>query len=161
MSEPLNVHATGLVLGDAGLLLRGPSGSGKSLLALALLDEWELRRLPASLVADDRVDLCVRDGAIVMRPPRSIEGLIELRGRGLVPRPFVAEAPLHLVVDLVETLVRMPEESEFGTELLGLHLARCPVPKDGVADPRHQLVLVREALRRLSPGNRPAGRELT
>ena len=161
MTAALNVHATGLVLGTTGLLLRGPSGSGKSLLALALLDEWDLRGLPASLVADDRVDLALRAGAVVMRPPKPIEGLIELRGRGLVPRPFTAEAPLHLVVDLVDTLVRMPEESEFGTELLGLRLARCPVPKDGVADPRHQLLLVREALLGLSPPNRPAGRELT
>ena len=43
-----NIHATGLVLGGHGLILRGPSGAGKSLLALELLDEWEVRGLPAS-----------------------------------------------------------------------------------------------------------------
>ena len=36
-----------------------------------------------------------------MQAPKAIEGLIELRGRGIVSRPFVAKAPLHLVVDLV------------------------------------------------------------
>lgn len=161
MTGRLNVHATGLVLGETGLLLRGPSGSGKSLLALTLLDEWELRGLPANLVADDRVDLAVEDGALVMMPPKPIEGLIELRGRGLVGRPFARKSRLRLVVDLVEELARMPEESEFATELMEVRLARCPVPRDGVTDTRHQLLLVREALRRLSPANRPAGQELT
>ena len=161
MTEKLNVHATGLVLNGTGLLLRGPAGSGKSLRALSLLDEWEMRGLPGTLVSDDRVDLALEAGVVVMTPPRPIEGLIELRGRGLVTRPFARKAPLHLVVDMVESLERMPEDCEFETGLMGVRLARCPVPKDGVTDARHQLLLVREGLRRLSPGNRPFGQQLT
>lgn len=161
MTATLNVHATALVLDANGLLLRGPSGAGKSLMALSLIDAWELRGRPARLVADDRVDLTREDGSLVMSPPKPIEGLIELRGRGLVSRPYAARAPLHLVVDLVDGLARMPEESEFETELMGVRLARCPVPRDGAADPRHQLLLVREALRRLSPANHLPGQEFT
>jgi len=156
-----NVHATGLVLGEIGLLLRGPSGSGKSLLALSLLDEWEIRRLPAKLVSDDRVDLSIEAGGLVMHPPKPIEGLIELRGRGLVSRPFAARAPLHLVVDFVDALERMLEEEELATELFGVELPRCPLPKDGVVDSRHQLLLVREAIRQLSPAKHSARQKST
>jgi len=156
-----NIHATGLVLDEVGLILRGPSGSGKSLLALSLLDEWEIRGRPASLVSDDRVDIAVEAGGLVMYPPKPIEGLIELRGRGLVSRPFAPRAPVHLVVDFVDTLERMLEEDELTTELFGVRLARCPLPKDGVVDARHQLLLVREAIRGLSTAKRAARQKST
>jgi len=147
MTETHNIHATGLVLDGVGLILRGPSGAGKSLLALELLDEWEMRGKPAKLVSDDRVDIVTGGKTLVMRAPAAIEGLAELRGRGIVSRPFIAEAPLHLVIDLVETLERMVEEDELTTELFGVTLARAPVPRNGVVDARHQLLLVREAIR--------------
>lgn len=146
-----NIHATGLVLGGTGLILRGPSGSGKSLLALELLDEWEARGLGASLVSDDRIDIEVTAAGLVMHAPRSIEGLIELRGRGIVSRPFVRQAPLHLVVDLVEAMERMVEEEALQTQLHGVTLPRCPLPRAGKIDSRHQMLLVREALRALGP----------
>jgi HPr kinase/phosphorylase len=147
MSEMHNIHATALVLDGVGLILRGPSGAGKSLLALELLDVWDARGKPAKLVSDDRVDIVVDRGTLTLRAPKTIEGLAELRGRGIVSRPFVAEAPLHLVIDLVETLERMVEEDELTTELFGVTLARAPVPRNGVVDARHQLLLVREAIR--------------
>ena len=89
MSAPLpaTIHGTALVLGQAGVLLRGRSGAGKSLLALALLERWALKGLAAGLVSDDRVILELVDGAIVMAAPPSIAGLIELRGRGIISRP--------------------------------------------------------------------------
>jgi HPr kinase/phosphorylase len=156
-----NIHATGLVLDGLGLILRGPSGSGKSLLALSLLDEWEIRSRPASLVSDDRVDIAIENGGLVMYPPKPIEGLVELRGRGLVSRPFAARAPVHLVVDFVDSLERMLEEDALTTELFGVTLGRCPLPKDGVIDSRHQLLLVREAIRGLSTGKRAARQKST
>ena len=76
---------------------------------------------------------------------------MELRGRGIVRRPFVSAAPLHLVDDLVEGHERMVEEDALMTELEGVRVARCPVPRAGVVDSRHQLLLIREALRALSP----------
>jgi HPr kinase/phosphorylase len=158
MSAPENIHATGLVLDEVGLILRGPSGAGKSLLALELMDEWEARGRSAKLVSDDRIDIAAEKGGIVMLAPKTIEGLVELRGRGIVSRPFVRKAPLHLVVDLVPTLGRMMEEEEMETALLGVKLARCPVPQAGVIDSRHQLLLIREALRMLTP-NKPMARQ--
>jgi serine kinase of HPr protein (carbohydrate metabolism regulator) len=145
-----NIHATGLVLGKIGLILRGVPGAGKSILALELLDEWELRGAPAKLVSDDRIDIEATSGGLVMHAPRAIEGLIELRGRGIVARPFVRRAPLHLVIDLVDSLERMVEEDALVTTLEGIALARCPVPRAGTVDSRHQVLLIREALRALS-----------
>ena len=147
MTETHNIHATALVVDGVGLIIRGPSGAGKSLLALELLDEWEARGKSAKLVSDDRVDIVVGVMGLTLKAPKAIEGLAELRGRGLVSRPFVAEAPLHLVIDLVETLERMVEEDELTTELFGVKLPRAPVPRNGVVDARHQLLLVREAIR--------------
>jgi serine kinase of HPr protein (carbohydrate metabolism regulator) len=147
-----NIHATGLVLGTTGVILRGPSGAGKSLLAIELIDEWELRGQEARLVSDDRIDIEATRSGLVMYAPKAIEGLIELRGRGIVSRPFVAKAPLHLVVDMVDTLERMVEEDALVTELDGVLIARCPVPRAGRIDSRHQVLLIREALRALSPG---------
>jgi HPr kinase/phosphorylase len=142
----VNVHGTGLVLGDTGVMIRGPSGSGKSLLALQLIDAWSDRGLTALLVADDRLDLEVVDGALVMAAPAAIAGLIELRGRGIVSRPFVARARLDLVVDLVDALERMPEESALSAGILGIRLPRCPAPRAGVIEDGHRLSLVREAV---------------
>jgi serine kinase of HPr protein (carbohydrate metabolism regulator) len=144
----VNIHATGLVLDKIGLILRGPSGAGKSLLALELIDEWGDK---ARLVSDDRIDIEATRTGLVMHAPKAIEGLVELRGRGIVSRPFVTKAPLNLIVDLVDTLERMVEEDALVTKLEGVTVARCPVPRAGTVDSRHQLLLIREALRALRP----------
>lgn len=147
MTRPVNVHGTGLVLGNCGVLLRGPSGAGKSILALALLDRWDGRGDAAYLVADDRVDLAVTATHIHMRAPPQLAGLIELRGRGIVSRPTREEARLDLVIDLVPDLIRLVEEEELETEVLGTTLARAPVPQMGVTSLGHQVLLVAEAVR--------------
>jgi len=157
----LNIHATGLVLGEVGLLLRGPSGAGKSLLALELLDQYALREQNGFLVSDYRLDLTVSNGAIIMHAPPAIAGLVELRGRGIVSRPFLEQAPLHLVVDLVDDLVRMVEEEELETDLMGMTVSRCPVPRRGVVDSAHQLLLVGEALRSLAGNKRLHRQKIT
>lgn len=142
----MNVHGTGIVLDGRGVMLRGPSGSGKSLLALILMEAWIARGLEAILVADDRLDLTTAHGAVTMEAPSAIRGLIELRGRGILSRPYRVEARVDLVVDLVETLDRMPEDAAFSTDLLGVSLSRCPVPRIGLIDTAHHVLLVREAL---------------
>lgn len=142
----MNVHGTGIVLAGTGVMLRGPSGSGKSLLALVLLDAFAARGLDAVLVADDRLDLAEAHRIVTMTTPLAIAGLIELRGRGIVSRPYRPAASIGLVVDLVETLDRMPETAAFSTELLGVTLPRCPVPQAGTASLDHQVLLIREAL---------------
>jgi HPr kinase/phosphorylase len=93
------------MLAGIGVLLRGASGSGKSDLALRLIDAG------GRLVADDRVDLTARGGIIVARAPAAIAGRIEVRGIGIVPTAHVVEVELGLVADLVapHAVERMPE----------------------------------------------------
>ena len=114
MSEPL--HASAVALNGRGALITGPSGSGKSSLAL------ELIAMGARLVADDGVLLSrAADGSVLARSPASIRGLIEARGVGVLRAEPLDEAPIALVIDLsqVET-ERLPPERT--TTLLGVTL---------------------------------------
>lgn len=149
MGSPLNIHGTGLVMDGVGVLLRGASGAGKSLLALELLDDAEVRGQKASLVADDRLNVSVRDGKLMMAAPAAITGMIELRGRGIIDTPYVASARLHLVVDLVDDLQRFVEPEVLTAELCGVVLARCPIPNRATIDSAHQKLLLRAAIKAL------------
>ena len=103
----MTLHATAVAVGVDGdrraVLLIGPSGSGKSDLALRLIDRG------AVLIADDRVALR-RDGdRLLAAPPPAIAGLIEIRGVGIVAVSFVADIPVALLVDLALAPVRLPD----------------------------------------------------
>jgi HPr kinase/phosphorylase len=99
------LHGTAVALDGKGLLLRGPSGSGKSDLALRLIDGG------ARLVADDQTELHAEGDDVVLRAPAPIAGRLEVRGVGILAVPSIAAAPLRLVVDLVpaEAVERLPE----------------------------------------------------
>ncbi len=88
-------HATCVSLNGAGVLLLGPSGSGKSDLALRLMDGYG-----ALLVADDAVELGAEGGVPVARAPERLLGLLEVRGVGILPVPHVEAAPVRLAVRL-------------------------------------------------------------
>lgn len=103
MTAPVTLHATAVALGGWAVLLTGPSGAGKSDLALRLIDRG------AELVADDYTML-VHDGAqLVAGSPATIAGRMEVRGLGIVDRPYRRVAPVALVVALGEEGERMPE----------------------------------------------------
>lgn len=99
------MHATTVAVDGHGVFLLGPSGSGKSDLALRLIDDG------ARLVADDRTVLTMEDGQILASPPAAIAGKMEVRGFGIVPMPFEKSVPLALVVKLVarDEVPRLPE----------------------------------------------------
>lgn len=82
-------------MGGLGVLLRGPSGSGKSDLALRLIEAG------GRLVADDRTDLALDNGALVASSPGAIAGKLEIRGLGIVALPSVARTRVGLAADLV------------------------------------------------------------
>ena len=132
MSELLNenIHGTALVIGETGLLVRGPSGSGKSSLCLSLLRRAPGLGLNARLVADDRVDLSFARDRIQMRAPARLRGLIEVAGYGIVQEATANSAELALVVDLVErsAMVRMPEPEDRQTRLADHVIARIALP---------------------------------
>ena len=101
------VHGTCLVVAAAGLLLRGPSGSGKSDLALRSLHEGSAR-----LVADDQVELArAADGSLRASAPAILAGRIEARGIGILPVPHDRSCRVDAVIDLVDrdAVERLPE----------------------------------------------------
>ena len=90
------IHATCIVVGDTGVLLRGKPGSGKSDLALRMIDRG------ARLIADDRTDLSLgKGGRVIARSPAAIKGRMEVRGLGIEEVPSREQAEIDLVVDLV------------------------------------------------------------
>lgn len=96
------IHGTAVAIGGRGVLLLGPSGSGKSDLALRLIDRG------ATLIADDQVELEARDGRLLACALATIHGRIEVRGVGL--HDVATElAPIALVVDLSRSPERLPE----------------------------------------------------
>ena len=105
---PDAIHATALVLGEVGALIRGPSGSGKSGLALALLALANGRGLFAALIGDDRVLICVVGGRILATGASSVRGLIERRGQGVIRAPTEPCAVVRLVIDLAPPGARGP-----------------------------------------------------
>lgn len=112
----MQIHASCIELAGAGILLRGPSGSGKSDLALRLIDGG------ARLVADDRTDLSVEDGGLIASSPAAIAGKLEIRGVGIVTMPAVSRSRVGIAVDLVaaSAVERLPARqtcSYLGVEL--------------------------------------------
>jgi hypothetical protein len=94
------IHATALAIGEAGILIRGPSGSGKSRLALELIAEASRRGLFARLVGDDRVALAARGGRLVARGHPTIAGQIESRGEGILELGHEQAIVIRLLLDL-------------------------------------------------------------
>ena len=128
MTPRPTIHATCVVVGEAGVLIRGPSGSGKSGLAAEIADLARLRGKFAALVADDRVRLEPVNGRLVASCPPAIAGLIERRGVGIVQADHWPEAVVRLVVDIEAAPARMPENRS--TEVNGVTIARIAVATD-------------------------------
>lgn len=111
------VHATCVSIAGHGVLLRAPSGGGKSDLALRLIDGGAL------LVGDDYCAVVAAgDGTLVASAGPGLTGLLEVRGLGIMRLPYRAEAVVRLVVDLVAgaTVERLPDPA--ATEVAGVRL---------------------------------------
>jgi serine kinase of HPr protein (carbohydrate metabolism regulator) len=114
------IHATAIAVDGQGILLRGTSGSGKSDLALRLIEQG------AQLVSDDRVELVKKGANLMAFAPKQIEGLLEIRHLGVIKLQHVGATPVRLVVDLVsaEELERMPEPQTTLLEEMEIPLIR-------------------------------------
>lgn len=88
------MQAGAVAIGARALLIEGPPTSGKSSLALALIERG------AGLIGDDAVTLTPSDGRLIAGPPPNIAGLIEVRGVGLVELPVAPPAPVALILTL-------------------------------------------------------------
>ncbi len=118
-----NLHATAVLLGDSGVLITGRPGSGKTTLALSLIDYFRRSGRFSQLICDDQVLLSAQSGRVVCRAPQSIAGLVEIRGLG--PRPLEHEAAM--VADLLVRLIPTGSAERFPDER-SESLAGCHIP---------------------------------
>lgn len=104
VDDTATLHATCVAVAGHGVLLTGPSRSGKSSLALQLM------ALGADLVSDDRTIIWREGDQLIAAPPPAITGMIEARGIGILSAAHLERAPVVLTVnlELVED-ARLPE----------------------------------------------------
>lgn len=125
MSGPAEtIHASCVVIGEAGVLIRGRSGSGKSTLAR----EMVLHTLQAGrfgcLVSDDRTRLRAKHGRLLGSPVEPLAGHLEIHGLGIVRQPYEPSAVIRLAIDLAEDPPRLPEADDRNIVLCGVMLPR-------------------------------------
>jgi HPr kinase/phosphorylase len=115
------VHATALAIGGQGILLTGPSGSGKSDLALRMIDRGGV------LISDDIVIVSKTSEGLSVGVAPNIAGKIEVRGVGICTVQYLASAPLQLVAALSSDIERMPGDRQMssimGVEVPSIQLA--------------------------------------
>ena len=109
------IHSTSVVIDDNGVLILGDSGSGKSDLALRLIDSG------GTLISDD-ISICRKNSNnIYLYCPPEIKGLLEVREIGIITVPFVERIKLRLVVNLKSiNNERFPKDSTY--RILGIKI---------------------------------------
>jgi serine kinase of HPr protein (carbohydrate metabolism regulator) len=99
-----NLHGTTVALDGRAVLISGPSGSGKSDLALRLLDRGFV------LVSDDRTIVRNEGSRLIASAPETIKGKLEVRGVGIIEMEHERDAPIALIVELTSDIQRLPDE---------------------------------------------------
>jgi serine kinase of HPr protein (carbohydrate metabolism regulator) len=129
MNQSPSIHASAVLVGARAVLIQGPSGSGKSRLALALLQAAAQGLIPfARLVADDRAHVAAVHGRLLVRPAEALAGLIEMRGLGIRRILYEPLAVVGLLVELGRTdAERLPEPAAQRAEIAGIALPRLAV----------------------------------
>ena len=99
-----NLHGTTVALDGRAVLISGPSGSGKSDLALRLFDRGFV------LVSDDRTIVRKEGSRLIASAPETINAKLEVRGVGIVEMEHQRDVPIALVVELSSDIQRLPDE---------------------------------------------------
>lgn len=110
-----SIHASTVALGRRAVLITGASGSGKSDLALRLLDRG------FSLVSDDQTVVKREGDRLIAAAAPNIAGKLEVRGIGIVEIDHISDVPVAMVVELTSDIERMPDDSRERT-ILGVAL---------------------------------------
>ncbi|WP_299476324.1 HPr kinase/phosphatase C-terminal domain-containing protein [uncultured Roseibium sp.] len=145
-----SLHGNCVIVGTRGILILGVSGSGKSELTDTLIEAAKAKGNLGALVADDRLFLSANQNRLMARVPEQIEGLMEVRGTGIVHQTTVPAAKVDLIVDLqpLATIERLPEKALAARVLKDIEVPAlvCPANNPGVS-----LRLIRWGLRSLYP----------
>ena len=99
------LHASSVAIDGRAVLIAGISGSGKSDLALRLIDRG------FTLVADDQTVVQKRGERLYASAPATIRGKLEIRGLGIVEMPVTEDVPVALVIELTSDIQRLPDDS--------------------------------------------------
>lgn len=128
------LHASAVVVGEAGVLILGPSGSGKSSLALALIEAAHSAGLFSRLVGDDRINITRYGPCLIARGHPLIRGQIEARGLGILSVASLDAAVVGLAIDLScdEMPLRLPDKHASGVMIADVRLP-CLRPPSGLA----------------------------
>jgi len=150
MAADSTIHASAVLAGPKAVLIRGPSGSGKSLLAWNLINAASQGLLTFTrLVGDDRVQVTGQSDRLLVRPAQALSGLIEIHGLGIRRLPFESIAVVGWVVDFAASdASRLP-----ATEAATTWIAGVTVPRLAVAPGMAVLPMVLAALRTSPAGD--------
>ena len=133
------VHASTVAIQGHAVLIEGASGSGKSDLALRLIDRG------ATLISDDYTLVKRGESGLLACAAPNIQGRIEVRGIGIVALPFVDERPVGLVVTLSQQIERMPAEKRIRA-IAGLEVPAIVIDSREPSAPIKVEIALREAL---------------
>ena len=137
--EGILLHATCVAIGGHGVLIMGPPGSGKSDLALRLIDGAGCgigtEFLAAKLVSDDQTMVMRRGDRLIGSAPEAIAGKLEIRGLGIVELQYQAESELSLAVTLTPEIERMPVAAEQACDICGVSLRAVSIEPESPSAP--------------------------
>jgi len=123
-----HVHASTVAIDGRAVLITGPSGSGKSDLALRLIDRGFI------LVGDDQT-IVRRDGdRLVASAPARIAGKLEVRGIGIIEMETASDLPVALLVELTSEIERLPEDNHTSA-ILGVSLPLVSIDAQAASAP--------------------------
>ena len=147
MTDGSRIHATCVAVGEAGILITGASGAGKSSLALALIDDTRRRGGFARLVSDDRVCLEPRGGRLLARAHPAIAGKMEVRYGGIADVVHEEAVVVRLAIELGGAAPRLPAGAEAVASYCGIAIPCLRFPPAGGGIPLPNLHAAVEFLR--------------
>jgi serine kinase of HPr protein (carbohydrate metabolism regulator) len=136
-SPSCNQHCCVIEIAGKGILIEGDAGTGKTSLALGLLEYAQRNGLNCALVSDDQAILRAENGVLKAQVPSAIAGMVEIRGFGIARTRIKNQTIINLVVRIIEdiNIERMPPDR--CTRIMDMELPLLEVPR------RHECAAVR------------------